>query len=117
MTPPPECLPAATAPEAALEQLEADDQDYAYLVDGDGRLSGLVTIGRLERALRTGAARPLDAAVREIPTVAEDQLLDACLDVTARCRWPVPVLDGAGRMRGVLSPRSMMRGLTAHGPE
>lgn len=97
----------------ALQRLETDDEDYAYAVDANGRFRGIVTAVRLERLVREGHERLADA-IREIPVVAHSQLIEECLVVTAQCRWPVPVIDDDGRMQGVLSPRSMMRALTAH---
>lgn len=38
-----------------------------------------------------------------------------CLDLTVSSRRPVPVVDGDGRLAGILSPRAMMRGLIGTG--
>lgn len=113
MTPPPEVFPTDTPMWDALQRLETDDEDYGYIVDVEGRFCGIVTAVRLERLLREGHHELANAA-REIPLVRHDQLIEECLGVTAQCRWPVPVVDDDGRMQGVLSPRSMMRALTAH---
>ncbi|HSK39390.1 MAG TPA: glycine betaine/L-proline ABC transporter ATP-binding protein [Arenibaculum sp.] len=114
MAPLPEVLDTTTTLEDAIAWLENNDEDYAYVTGPDRRLAGIVTTVGMEKLRRQGG-QELARAIRPVESVRTDRMFAECLDLTVSSKRPVPVVDGNGRLAGILSPRAMMRGLIGTG--
>ena len=84
--------------EAALDLMNRDGANYAYAVDAAGKFAGVVT--------RDDAAR-----LREVPTLKPDVRLEDLLAVVADAEWPVPVVNEASTLVGVISGTDILAAL------
>jgi acetoin utilization protein AcuB len=114
MTAPPTTVSADADAEVAARALVERGVSYLPVVDADDRLAGVVTAGDLlaaRRARRTPRASgpPLSRlATREVATVKPtDDLVDALACMSAAGIRHLPVVDGEGRIVGMLSDRDV----------
>ena len=91
-------IPAGSPPEAALELMNREDASRAYAVDAAGKFAGVVT--RKDAAL-----------LRKVPTLKPDVPLEDLLAVVAAAEWPVPVVDDAGVLVGIIGARDILAAL------
>jgi stage IV sporulation protein FB len=104
-----ESLPVTARIEDAVELLLRGAQTEFPVVDGGGRLRGVLTRSDLIRALSAaGPESPvLEAMQREVPTVHQRMRLDQALEAMQAASGPVGVLDGAGRLVGLLTQENL----------
>lgn len=104
-----ETLPATATIEEAVERLLRGAQTDFPVLDGAGRLRGILTRSDLIRALRdAGAQGPVEAAMqREVPVVARHLPLEAAMAAMQAAGGPVGVVDGAGRLVGLLTQENL----------
>jgi stage IV sporulation protein FB len=104
-----ETLPVTARIADAVEMLLSGAQTDFPVVDGGGRLRGILTRSDLIRALRErgedGAV--LEAMQREVPTVHHRAPLDEALQAMQSASGPVGVLDGTGRLAGLLTQENL----------
>ncbi|WP_372619657.1 site-2 protease family protein [Falsiroseomonas sp.] len=104
-----ETLPVAARIEDAVEMLLSGAQTDFPVVDGGGRLRGILTRSDLIRALRESGAESavMEAMQREVPTVHHRSPLDEALQAMQAAAGPIGVLDGAGRLVGLLTQENL----------
>ncbi len=101
--------PAATVADAVEGLLRTTQREFPVL-DGAGRLRGLLTREAIIAALsRTGPATPvLDVMRRDVPALPLSGRLDAALRHLQEGRAPaVAVLDAAGRLAGYVTAENL----------
>ncbi len=101
--------PTATV-EDAVERLLSTSQHDFPVVDGAGRLRGVVTRDDMIRALREhGPEAPvLDVMRRDVPVVHHRQPLDEAMRTMQEGRHPaVGIVDGEGRLIGLVTPENV----------
>ncbi|MEO1197771.1 MAG: site-2 protease family protein [Pseudomonadota bacterium] len=100
--------PTATIDEAADALLRTTQREFP-IVDGGGRLRGMLTRDRMISALReTGGATPVLDAMTEIPTIGSGTRLDRGLkDMQAAQARFIAVTDGDGRLKGYISHENL----------
>ena len=101
--------PTATV-EDAVERLLSTSQHDFPVVDGAGRLRGVVTRDDIIRALRErGPEAPvLEVMRRDVPVVHHRQPLDEALRVMQQGRHPaVGIVDGEGKLVGLITPENV----------
>ncbi|MGD2067691.1 MAG: chloride channel protein [Gemmatimonadota bacterium] len=96
-----------------LEALPDVRHDAFYVVDGDGRLRGVIPLRDLQGALRyadaLGQVVLAGDLTREVRHVAPDERLDTVLRAFARdLPGELPVVDGDGRLVGVVTRRQVL---------
>lgn len=98
---------AATVGEA-IDILLATSQDDFPVVDGAGRLTGLLSRGEIVEALRTSdpGAPVAPFARKQIATVGAHETIDAALP-SLNAGDPVGVVDSDGRFVGLLTRQSL----------
>lgn len=114
MVPPP--LPAV-APDATMRDaivVLARQRGLAIVLDGGGRIAGLVTTGDLTRLMQGGgdvmAVRVADVMTRAPKTVRADELASAAVHVMeAHGVIALPALADDGRVSGVVHLHDLMR--------
>ncbi|MCI6274010.1 MAG: CBS domain-containing protein [Coriobacteriaceae bacterium] len=100
-------LPGDKTVADAVERLRGLDEDfesvrYVYLTDEDGRLSGVVTLGRL--IVSDPETRLKDIATTELKTVSpEDDQEDVAQDIAKYNLLAMPVVSDEGRLLGIVS--------------
>lgn len=106
----------------ALEQMTAKRLGIVCITDADGMLQGIFTDGDIRRHLLT-VQRPfaaffsddvIDHAQRKPTTVSGDSSLREALDIMARLQiWDLPVVDGQGRLIGLLHLHPLVEAVLA----
>lgn len=93
-----------------LAHMQRCKQDFAFVVD-DEQFRGALRRETLERA-KANAARDQDYVeefYEDIEALSPDALLEEAIPATLTADYPLPVVDGKGRMRGLLSRSSLAR--------
>jgi len=96
--------------EQAVQALIHTTQTAFPVVDGGGRLRGVLTRDGMIRALRdNGPQTPvMEAMIRDIPLVNHRTSLTAALRLLQERRLPaIGVEDGAGRLVGLITPENI----------
>ena len=102
-------LPVTARIADAVEMLLRGSQTDFPVVDGGGRLRGVLTRSDLIRALREAGedGAVLEATQREVPTVHHRAPLDEAMMAMQAASGPVGVLDGGGRLVGLLTQENL----------
>ena len=90
-------------PRAALHTIGSSDGDAAWMVDGQERYMGLLSITSAERALRAGVKRFDEAwqyVDREYQAVEPTTTFDRLIPMAMSSDWPIPVVDGGNVLVG-----------------
>lgn len=101
--------PGATVDDAADALIRTTQREFP-VVDGGGRLRGVLTRDAMIRALKDeGPQTPvIDVMQQDVPTVEARARLDAALKLITSAQAPaVGVLDGEGRLVGLLTPENV----------
>ncbi|MGG5819870.1 site-2 protease family protein [Falsiroseomonas sp. HW251] len=104
-----ETLPVTAPLSQAVEMLIRTAQTDFPVVDGGGRLRGILTRTDLVRALQEkGPDGPvLEAMQREVPEVPHRVPLDQAMQAMQAASGPVAVVDGSGRLVGLLTQENL----------
>ena len=104
---------AAESIESAIERLRRHDVGALLLVDGEGRLTGIVSERDLVRRVLAGG-HGVDGPIGEVATptpkaVAEGTSIKECTRLFRESGFRhLPVVDADGRAVGILSSRDLM---------
>ncbi len=97
-------------PAEVLRRLEDDHTNGVYVLDGDGRIAGVARNDLLAKAIGDGAsAVTLDCLTDDYATTTADRPLIDLVELVGRHVVPLAVVDGDGRLLGVL-PRAGLLG-------
>lgn len=90
---------------AAHEILSASERDYAFVLDPQHRLQGVVSTDSIVELLKEkNPDRTLrDAFLQNIEAVNEDDSMQDILPLVAQSQNPVPVTDSNNKFKGVVS--------------
>ncbi|WP_270937876.1 site-2 protease family protein [Falsiroseomonas oryzae] len=104
-----ETLPVTAPISHAVELLLRSSQTDFPVVDGGGRLRGILTRSDLIRALQqAGPDSPvMEAMQREVPVVPHRVPLEQALETMQSAGGPVGVVDGGGRLVGLLTQENL----------
>ncbi|WP_439595207.1 site-2 protease family protein [Falsiroseomonas sp.] len=104
-----ESLPVTARIADAAELLIRTAQTDFPVVDGGGRLRGILTRSDLVRALQQDGpdAPVLEAMRREVPVVPHRTALEEALRVMQEAAGPIGVVDSGGRLIGVLTHENL----------
>jgi Zn-dependent protease/CBS domain-containing protein len=103
-------LPDTATLEEAVDALLATSQHDFPVVDSDGNVAGVLTRQDLIGALRKHdpTIRVADVMRRNIPVVTTGTRFEEAFRIMQECNCPaVPVLDGARRLVGLLTPENV----------
>ncbi|RZJ01221.1 MAG: glycine betaine/L-proline ABC transporter ATP-binding protein, partial [Haliea sp.] len=96
---------------AALQKLEDQDRDYAYVVCTQHKFLGMVSADSLRRAL-DGHVGPLGlshAYLPDVQTVDADFPVSELFGQVAQAPWPLPVVDASGLYKGSISKNTLLK--------
>lgn len=99
-------------PRGALREMREAQTSAAYLVDRDRRLLGVVRDDDVLAGQRRGVETLVDLTRDEVTAVAEDALLAEIFAPSAETPLPVPVVDGAGRLVGVIPRVTLLEAMS-----
>ncbi len=106
-----------SGPRAALKAMEEQGLSSVFVVDREQRLQGLVTVDDCVPAVQQGITELTGLLVRNIPVTTPETSLEVLLPVAAKNRWPIAVLDGNGRLQGVIPRVAVLAGLAGEPPQ
>ncbi|MDH3235052.1 MAG: glycine betaine/L-proline ABC transporter ATP-binding protein [Alphaproteobacteria bacterium] len=101
---------ASEAPADALARAGNGELQVTYVVDANGKLLGAVTGSTMRRAIRENTAS-MESLIEPVQTATADMVLEEVLPLTLQGDLPVAVVDGQGRVQGMLSRRSIIAAL------
>lgn len=108
--------PQATVDDAVEELIRTTQKEFP-VVDGAGRLRGLLTRDAMIRALKDpGPTTPvIEVMQADIPTIDARARLDAALTLITQSRAPaIGITDGTGRLVGLLTPENVGELMVVH---
>ena len=92
---------------SALWQMRQQGMSSAYVVGEQMEFAGVITLDKA-MAVRAGTLAFTDAIERDVPRVQEDTLVSELLPVAVAAKFPVAVVDGEGRLRGIVSKAEIL---------
>ena len=95
----------------ALQMLQDQDREYAYVVDPKQRFLGMVSADSLRAALQNheGTLGLLHAFLPNVQTVPAVHPVNELFGQVAQSPWPLPVVDDQGRYLGSISKTTLLR--------
>jgi glycine betaine/proline transport system ATP-binding protein len=101
-------------PEVVLGRLENAEANGVYVLDGDGRIVGVARDDLVARAMGAGARElTTECLVEEFATTSSDRpLVDLC-QLVGRHPVPLAVVDGEGRLLGVVPRAALLAAIAA----
>jgi len=98
------------APVHIIEELSRNDVSTAYVVDDSMKLLGVISIDNAIRARKENI--PIsDLIDREIYTILRDTLIVDILQLTAKSKYPIAVVDEDQRLKGIVSKSAVLSSL------
>lgn len=105
MKPPSRRITADTIAEA-LVQMKAMKDNYGYYVNDDG-YQGVVTQEALEACRDDVSQEMSDKVWEDMPGISPDAMLESVIPETLEAKYPLPVVDEDGNLKGELSRRNL----------
>src|SRR5659263_286255 len=97
-------------PHVALKEMKANGVSSVYVVGGNMRLIGLLTLDGAMRA-RNGEVSMEEAIIKEIPITELDVTLQDLLPVAAEAKYPIAVTNEQGQLIGIVTKASVLSSL------
>jgi glycine betaine/proline transport system ATP-binding protein len=94
--------------EQAREVMGANGAGLVYVADAGGVFRGVASRESVEAALEVGSGQVRAALLPDIVTLSPEQSFVEVADIVAEKPWPVPVVDEAGCLLGVVTPSAML---------
>jgi glycine betaine/proline transport system ATP-binding protein len=98
-------------PWAALEQMRQEGRTYGYVLNGNQKFMGVVSVSSLEKALERGDSNLNDALLENVNAVPRETQLQEILTMVRRFEFPLPVVDENNIYLGVVSKNRFLRTL------
>ncbi len=109
----PETIGLDRGPRVALQLMRESGISNLFVVDRSKRLLGVITAEHASEAVREGKSLE-DIVIRDTPTVAPDVLLNDLFDICGTSKYPVGVVNEAGRIMGVIVRGAVLGALAGH---
>ncbi|MFC5451226.1 quaternary amine ABC transporter ATP-binding protein [Paenibacillus aestuarii] len=97
----PETVANDRGPRVALQLMRENGISNLFVVDRGKKLVGVITAEDASDAVRAGKGLD-EIVIRDVPTVAPDQLLYELFEICGTSRYPVGVVDTNNRIIGVI---------------
>jgi glycine betaine/proline transport system ATP-binding protein len=110
-------MPVTERPADALRRLGENEANGAFVIGDDQRLLGVVTDSRLLDATRRRDPDLAGAVTQEFHAVEPGTLVGEFLHMAGRQVVPVTVVDGEGRLAGVVPRATILSALSSVRPE
>lgn len=99
-----------TTGKVAMDALEAEGVDYAFVVNRERQFVGLITVDDCMRA--SEQKQPIAQFVRrDMKTVHEDDSISDIIPLATEAAYPIPVLNDKKRLVGVVPRGAILRAL------
>ncbi|WP_081803324.1 quaternary amine ABC transporter ATP-binding protein [Halotalea alkalilenta] len=104
-------------PGEALARMDEGGVDTLYVVDDERRLAGILERGAVVRACAGEAPSLATLIEREVPRVLPEEPLHHLFPMFNKRSYPIAVVDGEGRLRGVVVRGAVLAQLAEVGRE
>ncbi len=101
-------------PRAALKIMEDQGLSSVFVLDGDNRFRGLVTVDDAVTAAQKGVRELHDLIRTDVPTTGPETVLEELLPLAATSNWPIAVVDENGKLLGVIPRVAVLAGLAGN---
>ncbi len=98
-------------PKAALHTLRDIKEDYAFMVNRNRSLLGLVTLNRLKAVIQNNGSSLKEAFEPDPPTTDPDSILEDLFPIAAEADYPIAVVDEDGRFMGEIQISSIFENM------
>lgn len=100
----------------ALHRLVQYDRSYGYVLSASGEFLGMVRTTTLQDNIDDIQDKHINATIEDVyisdvPTIHEDTVLEDILGTLTQYEHPIPVIDDAGRFKGVVSKNIFLKSL------
>lgn len=112
MMPPDPVIRPKDGPHAALQRMRRHGISSIFMVDNDGKLLGLVSASDARAAADRGESSLINVLNKDVSTVHEDDALRDVFGFGNGTSWPLAVVDGEGKLRGVLVKGAILASLS-----
>lgn len=106
----------------AIEAMRLKNGNWSFIIDGDGRVKGTLTLEEARAAAEKGLTRAEEAVKAEFASTSPETSLEQCLNlVTDDSNIPIAVLDEERRLLGVVTRPALFESIqtdsTANGKQ
>ena len=99
-------------PKIALHAMQEKEVEYAFVVDSNSQLRGVITLDEVRQAIEHDVTR-LDEIVKESPLqVGPDQAIEEVIPLAASSDNPVAVVDEDGKLIGEVPHVALLEGMS-----
>jgi glycine betaine/proline transport system ATP-binding protein len=109
----PETIGLDRGPRVALQLMRDSGISNLFLVDKGKKLLGVITADDASLAIRDGKSLE-DIAIKDIPMVAPEVILNDLFDICSSSKYPVAVVNEVGRIMGVIVRGAVLGALAGH---
>lgn len=109
----PETISLDRGPRVALQLMRESGISNLFLVDKGKKLVGVITADDASKAVKDGKSLE-DIAITDFPRVSQDKVLHELFDICSLSRYPVAVVNEAGRILGVIVRGAVLGALAGH---
>ncbi len=100
----------------ALQRLVQYDRPYGYILSASSEFLGMVRTETLQDNIDDIQDKQLDLTIEDVyisdvPTIHQDTVLEDILETLAQHDHPIPVVDDAGKFKGVVSKNIFLKSL------
>ena len=112
-------LYAWEGPKTALTLLRKNKRRAAFIVDKSHRLLGVAQEDKLEELLNKPekVEKIPESALRRVPSVGPDTILEDMFSIVTENQYPVPVVDADNKFLGVVTTDQIFESITPMGGE
>jgi glycine betaine/proline transport system ATP-binding protein len=97
--------------EAVIKRMGKKEVAVAFVIDGDGRLKGIITMEQAEESAKGGVTRIEEILQTDLATVPPSTRLDDCLSLVAEDDIPLAVLGEGKRLLGVVTRPTLIEAM------
>jgi len=97
--------------EAVIKRMRKKEVAVAFVIDGNGRLKGIITMERAEESAKEGVTQIEEILQTDLSTVPPSTRLDDCLALVAEGDIPVAVLGEGKRLLGVVTRPTLIEAM------
>ncbi len=98
--------------EDAIEAMSLKDGDWTFIIDGNGRVKGTLTLEEARAAAEKGLTRAEEAVNAEFASTSPETSLEQCLNlVTDDSNIPIAVLDKERRLLGMVTRAALFESI------
>ncbi|MGD1820762.1 MAG: quaternary amine ABC transporter ATP-binding protein [Pleomorphochaeta sp.] len=106
-------------PKTALTLMHSNKRRAAFIVNKSRQLLGVIREKELEKLLEAEEKLKTipSSAIKKVPTVQEDTLIEDMFSIITKNPWPIPVVDEKNKLKGVVTTDQIFESLSPLGGE